>query len=195
MLNNNNGKFNACRSGKNGNRASRYYTAFPFFWTRNGQAQREKVISSRKKCSFFLFFNIFFNFYLFWEREREQAREWGKGKERRERESQAGSEPTAQSPTWGSNPQTASSWPEQKSRVRGLTDWAPRSVLSKCVGKAPPGGQTGAEAHTRLYSGGGKTNVSNFLRAHHPCPSTKHCFGYFPRKLLVWPSMTVLFFL
>ena len=62
-----------------------------------------------------------------WEREREREgerqHEWGRGRER-ERESQAGSTLPAQSLTWGSIPQTVRSWPEPKSRVRRLTDWA-----------------------------------------------------------------------
>ena len=58
------------------------------------------------------------------EREREHGREHttvqaGRGREReREREkSQAGSELSAQSPTWGLNPRTVSSRPELKPRV------------------------------------------------------------------------------
>ena len=42
----------------------------------------------------------------------------------RERKSQAGFTLSVQSPTRGSNPWTVRSWPEPKSRVRHLTDWA-----------------------------------------------------------------------
>ena len=56
-------------------------------------------------------------FIYFWEREREIV--WaGKGQKERETRNpkQApGSEPSAQSPTWGSNSQTMRSWPEPKS--------------------------------------------------------------------------------
>ena len=41
-----------------------------------------------------------------------------------ERESQAGSPLLAQSPTWGLIPRTIRSWPELKSRVGHLTNWA-----------------------------------------------------------------------
>ena len=72
----------------------------------------------------FLFFSIFiFYIYLFiFERQRERERDRaqaGIGRER-ERETQnpkqaPGSEPSAQSPTRGSNSQTVRSWPEPKS--------------------------------------------------------------------------------
>ena len=59
----------------------------------------------------FLPFFFFFKFiYLFWETEGE-------------RESQAVSKLSAQSPMKGLNSQTMRSWPEPKSRVRCLTDW------------------------------------------------------------------------
>ena len=49
----------------------------------------------------------------------------GGGTEREgEREFQAGSRLSAQSPTLGLSPQTMRSWPEQKSRVRHLINWA-----------------------------------------------------------------------
>ena len=55
----------------------------------------------------------------FWERERQRDREWA-GEGQTERETQnpkqaPGSELSAQSPTRGSNSQTARSWPESKS--------------------------------------------------------------------------------
>ena len=61
------------------------------------------------------------SFYLFWERERDRVKEV---QTERYRESQASPTLSAQSPTWGSNPQTARSWPEPKLRVRGFTDGA-----------------------------------------------------------------------
>ena len=48
----------------------------------------------------------------------------GEGQRERETESQAGSIVPEWSPTWGLNPWTLSSWPETKSRVGCLTDWA-----------------------------------------------------------------------
>ena len=64
-----------------------------------------------RKKSFFL--NVLFIF------ERERETEWS-GEGQRERETQnpkqaLGSELSAQSPTWGSNPQTVRSCPEPKS--------------------------------------------------------------------------------
>ena len=50
----------------------------------------------------------------------------------RERESQAGSALSVQSTTWGLNSRTLRSWPEPKSRVKCLIDWAtqvPQNVL------------------------------------------------------------------
>ena len=60
--------------------------------------------------------------YLFWEREKEA--EW-----EGEREAQAGSMLSAQSPTRGSISRTVRSGPEPKSRVRRLTDWATQAPL------------------------------------------------------------------
>ena len=48
----------------------------------------------------------------------------GRAERKGEKESQAGSTVPAQSLTQGSIPQTVRSWPEPKSRVRHLTDWA-----------------------------------------------------------------------
>ena len=64
---------------------------------------------------YFYFFNVYFFFFL----ERETERKQGRGRER-ERETQnpkqaPGSEPSAQSPTRGSNSQTVRSRPEPKS--------------------------------------------------------------------------------
>ena len=63
--------------------------------------------------------------FIYFERERERM--WvgeGQREKEREKESQAGSVVSVQSQTQGSNPQTVRSWPELKSRVIGLTDWA-----------------------------------------------------------------------
>ena len=62
---------------------------------------------------------------LFILRKREKEHEQGRGREReREGESQAVSMLSVWSPTWGSKSWTMRSWPEQKSRVWCLTDWA-----------------------------------------------------------------------
>ena len=54
----------------------------------------------------------------------------GRGAEREgERDYQAGSALSAQSPTWGLNPWTMRSWPELKPRVGYLTDWATQAPL------------------------------------------------------------------
>ena len=55
-------------------------------------------------------------FIYFWDRERQRMN--GGGAEREghtDRKQAPGSEPSAQSPTWGSNSQTVRSWPELKS--------------------------------------------------------------------------------
>ena len=67
-------------------------------------------------CPNFLFF--FLNVRLFWEIK------WTSRGRGRERESQAGPMLSAQSPTWGSISWTTRSWPEPKSRIGCLTDWA-----------------------------------------------------------------------
>ena len=69
------------------------------------------------KCHNIKLFKFFLTFIHFWETERDRVWE---GEEQRERETQnvkqaPGSEPPAQSPTQGSNPPTARSWPEPKS--------------------------------------------------------------------------------
>ena len=46
------------------------------------------------------------------------------GRTERETDSQAGSMLSAQSLTWSMIPPVVRSWPERKSRVRRLTDWA-----------------------------------------------------------------------
>ena len=77
-----------------------------------------------------LLFNLFLkNVCLFISSQRSYARGVGAEREkeraeRGERESQAGSTLSAESQMWGSNPRTVRSWPEAKSRVRCLTDWA-----------------------------------------------------------------------
>ena len=64
-----------------------------------------------------------FDVCLFWERACVHA--WaGEGQRERERESHTGSTLSVQSLTLGSIPGTTRSWPELKSRVRRLTNWA-----------------------------------------------------------------------
>ena len=79
--------------------------------------------------------------YLFWERERtwigeEQEREEAGERSRRERKTENPKQALCyQHGAWrcDSIPQTVRSWPEPKSRVRRLTDWAtqapPREIL------------------------------------------------------------------
>ena len=62
-------------------------------------------------------------------RERERLRlQVGKGQREVETESQAGSALSAQSLTWGSNSWTMRSWPDLRSRVGHLTDWATQAL-------------------------------------------------------------------
>ena len=68
-------------------------------------------------------------FLMFIYFERKIECEWGEAERGRGRESQAGSVLSAQSPTWGSNSWTVRSWPEPKSRVGHLTDWATQAPL------------------------------------------------------------------
>ena len=63
--------------------------------------------------------------YLFWERERERERE---AEREGERESQAGSTVSSE-PDTGLHPMIMRSWPELKSRVRCLTDWATQAFI------------------------------------------------------------------
>ena len=73
----------------------------------------------------FLFFLSLFIYF-----EREGGSTWGKGRKRgREREFQEGPTLSVQNPVWGSNSWTARSWPEPKSRVGCLTDWATQGPL------------------------------------------------------------------
>ena len=63
---------------------------------------------------FVLFFNFFFNVYFFifgTERDRAWTGEGQRERETQNRKQAPGSEPSAQSPTWGSNSRTARSWP------------------------------------------------------------------------------------
>ena len=98
-----------------------YYPAHKYWWM-----QRVHNAFGFHPVIFFLFLCLF----IYFERE-----SWG-GAERereRERESQAGSMLLAQSLTWVSNSQTMRSWPEPRSGVRCLTDWAtqlPYPVIS-----------------------------------------------------------------
>ena len=74
---------------------------------------------------------VFSVFYLFWERER--AWEVGTAEKEEEKESQAGSALSAQSPMQGSNPQTMRLWPEPKSRAEHLKDWAIQVTLQEVL--------------------------------------------------------------
>ena len=79
------------------------------------------------KCYWPDFLKNVFVFLFIFRGEREHARKWGRGREKRgERESQAGSKLSVRSLTWGSNPQSVRSWPGLKWRVRHLTNWATR---------------------------------------------------------------------
>ena len=89
------------------------------------------IFSNPRVGNQFLSCSIFFNVYLFCERECAHT-QVSEGQQERERESQAGSALSAWSPTWGSNPRTVRSWPEPKSRAGRFTDWAPQAALS-CV--------------------------------------------------------------
>ena len=76
-----------------------------------------------KHLNIYITFKYFLEFIcLFWERESQRERE-------REIESQAGSMPSAQSPTRGSNSLTVRSWPEQRSKIRCLIYWATQEPL------------------------------------------------------------------
>ena len=82
------------------------------------------------------YFILTFNSLFIW-RERVCA---SRGRDREtegERGSQAGSTLSARSLTWGLIPPTVRSWPEPRSRVRCLTDWAspaPSILFLFCVG-------------------------------------------------------------
>ena len=71
---------------------------------------------------FFFFFNFFFQRLFIFETERHIA--WtGEGQRKREtqnRKQAPGSEPSAQSLTWGSNSRTARSWPGWSRRLNRL---------------------------------------------------------------------------
>ena len=74
----------------------------------------------------FLFFFLFFFFSIYFERQRRRGRERG-------RESQAGSVPSAQSQTWGSDSLMVRSWPEWKPRGGHWIDWAPQAPLASSL--------------------------------------------------------------
>ena len=85
----------------------------------------------------------FLNVYLFiFERKRGgtcvRVSMQGRAEREREGESQAGSALSAQSQMWGLNSQTVRSWPEPKSSVGPLTDWATQvpqvheDILNRC---------------------------------------------------------------
>ena len=79
-----------------------------------------------KNLSFFHSFFFFSLAYSFWETVSEPGR--GR-KRRRESESHAGSALPAQSPMQGSNPLTTRAWPELRSGVGRLPDWATQAPL------------------------------------------------------------------
>ena len=66
--------------------------------------------------------NFFFLMFIYFERQR--AHEQGRAETEKERESQAGSNLSAQSQMWGSIPWTVRLWPKLKSRARHLTNRA-----------------------------------------------------------------------
>ena len=79
---------------------------------------------------YYPYFILFLFIFYFCERERARARmcpQAREGQREGERESEAGSALSVQNPTQGLNPWTTRSWPEPKSRVRGLTDWVTRA--------------------------------------------------------------------
>ena len=81
---------------------------------------------------------IFFNVYLFLreretETETETEYEWGRGRERETQNPKQilGSELSAESPTWGSNSQTMTSWPEPKSLKQWSYPGTPQRTVFK----------------------------------------------------------------
>ena len=91
---------------------------------REGKPHLTCPFSQRSQACTAFFVLFFFNVYLFL-RERQSMSWEGAGREETQNLKQAsGSELSSQSLTWGSNPWTMRSWPEVKSRVRCLTDWA-----------------------------------------------------------------------
>ena len=91
---------------------------------RNGWSDREWSDTVFKK--------IFWTFIFIFERERVcvcvHASKWKRGRDR-ETEDQNQSSLRVQTPLWGLNSQTGKSWPEPKSRVSRLTDWATQAPL------------------------------------------------------------------
>ena len=77
-------------------------------------------------CCFILFF---LSLFIYFERGWEWMGERGGAEKERERESQAGFVLSAQSLLQGSIPWTLRSWPEPKSRIGHLTDWATQAPL------------------------------------------------------------------
>ena len=122
----------------------------------------------------FLFF-VFFNIYLFLR----QRQSMGRGGDQRERETQnlkqaRGFELSAQSPTRGSNSQTARSWPEPKSDAqptepsRRPRSWVSRSGYPRkfCFASLGAPGRV-ARMHERL----GRTFPGSGIRG--GCEGTK----------------------
>ena len=75
------------------------------------------------------FWKICFQVYLFFEWERKSSHRKGGADREEERESQEGSTLSAQSPMRGWNSWTMRLWPELRSRVGRLTDWATQVPL------------------------------------------------------------------
>ena len=86
--------------------------------------------SEKRGASFFFFSFFFFKVYLFLgQRETAWMGEGQRERETQNRKQAPGSEPSAQSPTWGSNSRTARSWPGEVWRLTDCATQAPREVL------------------------------------------------------------------
>ena len=95
-----------------------------------------------------------------------------KGQGEGETESQAGSEPSAQSTSWGSIPRTVRPWPEPRPRVRGLTSLS--LLLSSWQGAYPPGvlaaGWGGDTRAPVADAGDHREEAAQPRGVHLPCP-------------------------
>ena len=95
----------------------KYHSFLLNFWCVFFLVATESLARSRLSVKQYTFFLIFKKIFIFErEREREWESEWVRdGQRETQNPKQApGSEPSAQSLTWGSNTQTARSWPELK---------------------------------------------------------------------------------
>ena len=119
---------------------------------------------------YFLFYFVF-NVYLFL-----RDREWA-GEEQRERETQnpkqvPGSELSAQSPSWGSNPQTVRSWPEPKSDLNRLSHpGAPNLFVCLFIifeRERERGGEGQREGETQSHIGSALTEPRSGAQTHKP---------------------------